>query len=239
MTTTDIINARKGKKVRDLEAIQAVANIQEIVSNCHLARGSKSTAEDNITTARVVYQQLMKDFPTITLEELQLASNEALFSGVKTYGVSPVEMIKWLKDYGASDEYKQARWEEDRIAPQYQIETPKRDITDAQAAKEILRKDYDVMYNNEPLGFRFSYPRGTFVYDYLIETRQLGEKDWQANLSRGKEAIRKAERQKVFEQLSVTDDPVIMAKAITVDDYLRQLVARKRAALLAQDDLPD
>lgn len=238
MTTTDIITARRGSKVRDLETLTAISSIQEIVADCHIARGSKSTAEDNITTARVVYQQLMKDYPTITLEELRLASNEALFSGVKTYGVSPVEMIKWLKDYGASDEYKQARWEEDRVAPQFQIEQGPVPSNDDQA-KIILRKDYEFIFNGESLGFRFAYPRGTFVYDYLIKTRQVGERDWERNLTRAKEAIRKSDRQKGFERFSAVDDPEIMAKAITVDDYLRQLVARKRAALLAQNDLPE
>lgn len=238
MTQQDIINARKGVKLRDLDPQSALVQITDIIADCHLIKGTKSQPADNVVTARIVYSRLMQESPGMTIKELDLACKEALFSGVKSYGVNPQDMITWVKNYGASEEYKFARQEEERILDASRmLETSPQD--EEAAAKAMLRRDYDWYYQHASWyedgreRIRMVTPRGTFCYDYLVRMGKLDRDAWKNFKGRRRNEMNLFER-----SISEHVDDTIARKAMAVTDYIERKATAARERMLNSIDLP-
>lgn len=236
MTTTDIINARKGRKVRNTDKLTCITEISDIMTQCCLIKGQRKEGEELMLLSGLVYDRMMQLYSGMTLEEMRLACHEGIYTG-NFKSVSPETIILCINSYKQSPVYGQARWEEDTVDPAYRIED-KSKMTEDEAARWFLRRDYDAFYSTGtfPQGVRCIYPRAKYCYDYLVKKKAIGADDWKNYTEEGGRAMRRDKSLFDPSEANLED----YSKLVCLERYIQAKVENKRRMTFEEvGDLPE
>lgn len=234
MTTDEIIKARKGARLRDYDPKEANRGIANLLLSCFHAMGQKKESADLMTYAQQIYTQTMRLFSWLTLEEMALACQEAIFSGGVKFGINPQSVIQFIRDYICSEIYKKARSVEDGNVRKAGL-LPKTAESTAGYEEWVDRElNYYILKGKFQFAKRAEYPRAVGFYPVMVQRGWLQPDTWKQYTKQALTRIKKAD---VYDKAFNSFEPELptlekTAKFLAVEDTL----IRKAQELKPEDD---
>lgn len=237
MTTTEIITAQKGRKIKDYSQKEGIRAISKVCISCYLSLGQKKENDDVIMVATQIFGQVQRLWQWLTVEEIALACQESIFSGNAKYGINPQSVISFIRDYLSSFEYAKARQQKQQV-----ITSPDRVLNPVGEEKKYEQwLDDEISYyaaeGKWPHVIRFAVPRAVGFYPAMVRRGWIPEDYWHRYIPTAKKEMAKINYYQSA-VIELTTQPMLEdhAKKLAVDEII--IAKAKEQIKSVSNDLP-
>lgn len=243
MLRNEIINARKGRRLKDLPFADRKDAVKRIVLRLYALKAENPTGHlDTIDKCTAeLEERCAKAFPTCTVEELQLAMEAGLRGEwSKDTRIYPANLLMWLQSFATSQERLTAIRDEEREEQrrlEYEAMNPSPEEVarlNAEFSQNGPRRAWETFLQE---GWRvLSAGYGNALYEAMVASGEivlpLDDEMLAEATKRATSSLRRIRGSKVFTH------PEEMANAKwNINTEVVRLVFERRAALI-DDDLP-